>query len=236
MILQNIFDLKIIVSIELRKIFKSHLVEMIIAGFCFLMLIRRGTNWTNFINNSLLFLSAVIGSVGFGILASWVFSREFTDGIFKDLLALPISRSNFVLGKLIAIEIAELFIVSISLLLILITGHFIFSSAPTMESLKMLLSKTEVTFVYNVLLAFLWPLLASFFRSALFPMSLAFISLIIDVMFSSQPAGQYIPWAIPGFYLAHAGMNLFTSKIIICLIGSIGIYGTIFLWKHPKRV
>lgn len=232
---QQLVSLKVIIWLELKKIIKSHLVEMIIMGLLFLVLVRRGTDWENYINNSLLFLLVVVGSVGFGILASWVFAREYTDGTFKDLLALPVSRANIVLGKLIAIEITELMIVAVSLLLILISEYLIFGVAPRGSLLIAALAKTEVAFIYDVLLAFLWPLLASLFRSALLPMSLAFISLIIDVMFAPQQIGQYIPWAIPGFYLAHADLNLAASKIIICAIGFVGIYGTIFLWKHPHR-
>ena len=39
--------------------------------------------------------------LGFGVVLSWVFAREFTDGTITGLFALPISRGRIALGKLV---------------------------------------------------------------------------------------------------------------------------------------
>ncbi len=232
MLRQRIINTKIILSIELQKIFKSHLVEMISAALLFLILIKRGNSVMEYVNNALLFLSAVIGLVGFGILASWVFSREFTDGTFKDLLALPISRSTIIIGKLVAIEITELFITFISTVLIIVVGHLTIGEPLTKTIVAGLIGKIWKIVAYNVLLSFLWPLVASLSRSALLPMSLSFISLILAVIFSSQPIGRFIPWSITGYWLANPTFNPLISNLIVSAVAAIGIYGTMYVWNY----
>lgn len=232
---QRLFNTKLIASVEIKKIIHTHLIEMITAGFLFLLLVRRGSSWTAFTNNALMFLSVVVGIVGFGILSSWVFSREFTEGTFKDLLALPISRTTIISGKLLAIEIAELMAVLLSVMFILITGTVILGHAPSLTTVHLLLNRTWVTFVYDMLLSFLWPLIATLSRSSMLPMSLSFLALIIDVMFASQSVGKFIPWAIPGFCLANPEANMTISKLIVVIIADIGIFGTIYVWNRTDQ-
>jgi len=56
--------------------------------------------WQNYFT-LLLQTVAAIGLVGYGFVTSWVFGREYSDKTAKDILALPVSRSDIVLSKFI---------------------------------------------------------------------------------------------------------------------------------------
>ncbi len=58
-----------------------------------------GSDWTAFFELIIQIILA-LGVIGFGIITSWCFGREFSDRVVKDLLALPIPRSAIVLSKL----------------------------------------------------------------------------------------------------------------------------------------
>lgn len=218
--------------VEWFKLRKSHLIEMVLAGFAFLLLIKQGASWPIFLQSATMLYTSVIGMVGFGVISSWVFAREYTDGVYKDLLALPISRKNIIISKLMVIEISELLIGMLSVI-ITILGGMIF--AKTGFSINLLIhifkQMVEVTFL-NVILSFLWPLLASVWKSAILPMSLSFVTVIVSVMFASKRIGQFIPWSIPGYYLANNTVISHESSILLTLVALIGIYGTIYVWSR----
>lgn len=224
----------IITKIELQKIWANHLISLTVAAFTALLLIKRGNTWETFSSNALIFLVSVVGLVGFAVISSWVFAREYTDGTFKDLLALPISRSRLFFGKLVAIEIATFIITALASLITLTLGVILFRTSVTTLNVLAWLSKVWHGFGQNLILAYLWPLVAVKTKNTILPAALAFITLIIGIIFASQPLGQFIPWAIPGYTMANSGVPLI-SHFIILLIGYIGIYGTLFVWKHQDQ-
>ncbi|WP_394697887.1 ABC transporter permease [uncultured Methanomethylovorans sp.] len=44
-----------------------------------------------------------LGTIGFGIISSWIFGREYSDRVIQDLLALPVPRSTIVLSNFVVI-------------------------------------------------------------------------------------------------------------------------------------
>lgn len=224
-----------IIGLELRKIWRAHLIQMILAAFAFLLLIRGGDNWQDYTSNGLMFMVALIGLVGFGTLSSWVFANEFTSQTFKDLLALPISRRTIIIGKLFAIEGVELLITTCELVLLVIFGWLSLHTTMPSTVFHHVVSIVGVTFVYNVLLSFLWPLVASLTKNVLLPVTLSFGTLIIAVMFSGRVIGQFIPWSIPGYLMAQSQQPSVINTLIVSVIGVIGVYGTLYVWINQDQ-
>lgn len=218
--------------VEWFKLRKSHLIEMVLSGFAFLLLIKQGTSWPTFLQSATMLYTSVIGMVGFGVISSWVFAREYTDGVYKDLLALPISRKNIIISKLMVIEISEL-LIGLLAMVIAVMGGMIFAKTGFSITLLIHIFKQmlEVT-ILNVILSFLWPLLASYWRSAILPMSLSFVAVIVSVMFASKRIGQFIPWSIPGYYLANNTVISHESSLLLILVAVVSIYGTIYVWSR----
>lgn len=224
-----------IIGLELRKIWRAHLIQMILAAFAFLLLIRGGANWQDYTSNGLMFMVTLIGLVGFGTLSSWVFANEFTSQTFKDLLALPISRRTIIIGKLFAIEGVELLISTCELVLLFIFGWLSLHTTMPSTVFHHVVSIVGVTFVYNVLLSFLWPLVASLTKNVLLPVTLSFGTLIIAVMFSGRVIGQFIPWSIPGYLMAQSQQPSVINTLIVSVIGVIGVYGTLYVWINQDQ-
>lgn len=218
--------------VEWFKLKKSHLIEMVLAGFVFLLLIKRGASWPVFLQSATMLYTSVIGMVGFGVISSWVFAREYTDGVYKDLLALPISRKDIIISKLMVIEISELLIGLLAIVIAIVGGMIFAKTGFSIILLRHTFKQmVELTFL-NVMLSFLWPLLASVWKSAILPMSLSFVAVIVSVIFASKRIGQFIPWSIPGYYLANNTVISHESSLLLILVATIGIYGTIYVWSR----
>lgn len=223
------------IRVEWVKLWQSRLVFWIVGGFIFLLLIKNGDSWTQLLQNALYFYTSLIGLVGFGILSSWLFAREYGDGVFKDLLALPITRGTIISAKLIVVELAAFVIAGLCLISTLVVGGLLEKSMMPISLLTHFTQQIVTITCLDLLLTFLWPLLASLWQSALLPMSLAFLSVIIAVVFSAQPVGQFIPWAIPGYYLANKTGITFVSSLILGLVANIGFWGTRYVWTRMDQ-
>lgn len=230
MIYHKIRQLWTVTAIEIQKIWRANLIPMILGAYLCLLLIKNGTNWTMLTDSALMFIVALIGLVGFGALSSWVFAQEFTSQTFKDLLALPIPRKTIIFGKILAIEVCELIITLAEVVILLGFGWISFHSTISLTEFQLIFTVVTHTFIYNVLLSLLWPFVASITKSALLPTAISFGTVIIAVMFASQSKGQFIPWSIPSYYLAHPSFNSGISNILITLVALIGIYGTMIVW------
>jgi ABC-2 type transport system permease protein len=78
-------------------------------------------DWPTYLN-LLIQMVLTIGSIGSGIVTIWVFGREYTDRVIKDLLALPVSRKVFVLSKFIIIVVWSILLLLLLFLTALIAG------------------------------------------------------------------------------------------------------------------
>lgn len=217
-------------QVEIRKLFKSHLIWMVAGGFLLLLLIKQATTWKEYSANVLYLYSSLIGLVGFGVISSWIFAREYQDGVFKDLLALPISRMDIIVAKMITVVVSSMLIWVLCVLIFCLLGLILWHASTSWLVLWLVTRKLWVLTLLNIPLALLWPCLASLWKSAILPMALSFITVIISVIFAAKPLGRFIPWAIPGYYLANNENVPYLSIIILLFIGATGIWGTIFIW------
>ncbi|MGL3799171.1 ABC transporter permease [Lactiplantibacillus plantarum] len=226
----NFQNTKIAFQVEIQKLFKSHLIWMVAGGFFILLLIKQATTWKEYSDNVLYLYSSLIGLVGFGVISSWIFAREYQDGVFKDLLALPISRMTIIIAKMMAVTVATVLILGLCVLISCVMSLVLWHTSTSWSALWLLTRELLALTLLNLPLAFLWPCLASLWRNAIFPMSLSFMTVIISVIFAAKPLGRFIPWSIPGFYLANNEKLSYLSTVILVSVGVIGILGTTFIW------
>ncbi|MTI67660.1 MAG: hypothetical protein FH753_13825 [Firmicutes bacterium] len=110
----------VLIKTELLKLKRSYMFLMCIIGsICAPFL-----NWFVFINNensegiktqfldymiqTNLFISMIIGILLYGLFTTYIFEREFTDNMYKHLFTVPISKSNLLISKIVVIMIALL--------------------------------------------------------------------------------------------------------------------------------
>ncbi len=163
-------------------------------------------DWPSFFN-LLVQMILTVGMLGFGLVAGWLFGREYADKVIKDIVCLPVSRTSIVFSKL-----AILFIWSILLAILLfftgmITGFLTnmpgWSTAEFLTGLSMYM---QCAFL-NVLICTPVAFIASLGRGYLLSIAYIILSLIItQLLFVGMPEITiYFPWALPALHSGIAG-------------------------------
>lgn len=181
-------------------------------------------------DNALMFLMLLFAPIMLTITGVWIISREYTDGALKNIFVIPVSRMEFLCGKMLFFAILIfLFMLTVwveILAMAFICSLFIPVTELTVPSLfyfliKMLfggilLCSTETPFIYLTVKTkgFVAPLIA-----------VALIIFINFVLPNSQIAGYY-PWSAAYLLLNGRLPELHFSEgisisiiLIICLLG-----------------
>jgi ABC-2 type transport system permease protein len=179
------------------------------------------------------FLSLAAGAGGvilFGLIASWVFGREYSDRTVKDLLALPTSRSAIVSAKFVVVASWSAGLTALVYLIALAVGTAV--ALPPISAGAFL--EGTVTFAVTACLTIALVTPIAFFASAghgyLPPMAVALLAMGLAQVVGIAGWGEYFPWSIPGVY--SQGENLGTVSYAIVVLTSVaGIAGTLVWWE-----
>lgn len=184
---------------------------------------------------------AVIGLIGFGFVASWLFGREYSDHTIKDLLSLPVQREHIVTAKLIVMVIWSFLLSIILFIVALLTGlavHIENWSADTARHAFFIFMGTSIlTILISTPVAFF----ASWGRGYLLPLGYIFLVVIVSQFIITGIPGSapYIPWAIPVLYCGAGGPESShlgaVSGIILALTSIIGSAGTLVWWRYADQ-
>jgi ABC-2 type transport system permease protein len=224
------------IKIELYKIIRGHIPIYILAFYIFLIFIHmQDKTWGAFLSGTFFMYSTVIGLIGFSILSTWVFGREYKDQTYKDLLSLPVPRTSLVTAKFLSIELSFVGITVISIMVTFILGYCFNLADFNVALAGNIVKRLVIATLYNIGLSFLFPFIASMVRGVLAPVSISFVALIMAVVFGSHSVGPYIPWSIPGIYLTNPQLISFVSRMSISVIVFIGVYGTILWWNYVDQ-
>lgn len=177
-----------------------------------------------------------LGTIGFGIVSSWIFGREYSDRVIQDLLALPVPRSTIVLSKFIIIFFWNL-LLSLTLFISGLLAGLIVNIADW--SVGTACHYFIVFMGASLLTAILCPpvaLIASYGRGYLPPIGFVLFTLIItQLIFVGIPIiTPYVPWAVPALYSGIAGQDSPRPELISYLILAstclVGLIGTVSMW------
>jgi ABC-2 type transport system permease protein len=189
----------------------------------------------------LLQMALVLGSLGSGIVTIWIFGREYSEGVIKDILALPVSRFNIVLAKSIIALIWSLFLLLILFVTGILTGLLI-----KLDDLSegLLLQSTSTFWLTSILTVLLFTpvsLITSMSRGYLLP-----VGFIILMMIVTQLVGvglpflmPYFSWAVPAVISGVAGPGVpeadFFSWLILIVTFLLGFAGTTAWWRYADH-
>lgn len=184
---------------------------------------------------------AMIGLIGFGFVASWVFGREYSDRTIKDILALPVSRSVIVISKFIIFLIWSALLAIVLFVIALVTGHIVNIPGWSVESAGNAFRIYTVTSVLTILLSTPVAFFAGWGRGYLLPLGFVILIMIITqfVIVGVPGFAPYIPWAIPALYCGaagplgpHAGT---LSYLLLFLTSLLGLIGTVAWWRYADQ-
>jgi len=197
-------------------------------------------DWPNFLNLLIQTILA-LGPIGYGIVTSWVFGREYTDRVIKDILALPVPRSSIVIAKFLVVFIWNILLTLTLFIMATVTGWIVnipgWSSPLVWQAFMTFFGSGLLTIILCTPVAFV----ASSSRGYLLP-----IGFVILVLIMTQLVGMgmpnvmpYFPWAIPALFSGLAGSALpqhgVLSYFILGLTGIFGFLGTIAWWNFADQ-
>lgn len=181
------------------------------------------------------------GIIGFGMVSSWVFGREYLDRTVTDLLALPIHRSTIVISKFIIIIIWCLLLALTLFVVGILTGLAVNISGWSFETTYHYFIVFVESSILTILVCTPVAFIASFSRGYLAPIGYVIATLFITNMIpiSIPSIMPYIPWAIPALYSGLLGPNFaypdMISYFILFSTSIFGLMGTLAWWRFADQ-
>jgi ABC-2 type transport system permease protein len=197
-------------------------------------------DWTSFLG-LLVQMILTLGTIGSGLVTSWVFGREYSEKVIKDIIALPVSRETIVFSKLIVS-----FCWSIMLSLILfIAGLFtgLLTNMPGWSEISIFqafMAYFECS-ILNFLLCGLVAFVASVGRGYLLSFAYVILTMIItQIIFVGIPSLTiYLPWALPALHCGIAGQEAPIPSLgcyaIFAFMAFAGFVGTAAWWRYADQ-
>lgn len=181
---------------------------------------------------------AIGGLVLFSLITSWVFGREFADGMVKDLLAVPVARSSILLAKFIVTAVWCVALTVIVYVLGLVLGAVIV--LPQWSTDVLIRGSLALLITFCLVMVVLIPVafFASFGRGYLPPMGVMLLLVALANVVTIAGWGDYFPWAIPLIYagmVGEGGALEPTSYTIVLLTGLAGLGATYLWWMRADQ-
>lgn len=184
--------------------------------------------------------TAVGGFVLFGLVAIWVFGREYSDRTAKDLLALPVSRETIVVAKFIVVASWSAALAAMAYLLGLGVGSAI--GLPGWSAGLVVNATGQLGVVAGLTIAlvtpFAWVSCAG--RGYLPPVGCMFLALFLSQILAVMGWGEYFPWSVPALASGAAGPDAqqlgASSYLVVALTGLLGMVGTLAWWRWADQV
>jgi ABC-2 type transport system permease protein len=184
------------------------------------------------------FLSQMVmagGAILYGIAASWLFGREYSDKTVKDLLARPVSRSSVVAAKYLVALVWFLMLAAAAAAAGVASGLLIglpgWSWAAVSQGLRTIL----VSAAFEMLLAAPVAFLASAGKGYLLPIGFVIFTLILGNLMEIIGFAPYFPWSVPAVYTQDpAGVGA-VSCIIVAATSIAGMSATFAWWRYADQ-
>jgi ABC-2 type transport system permease protein len=177
---------------------------------------------------------AAIGLIGFGFVTSWVFGREFSDRTAKDILALPVSRSSIVVGKLLLVVVWCILLTTTYFVSGLVFGKLWGIPGWSASQFATISGAFFGTSLLTILLCPPVAFIASWGHGYLLPLSFIILTLLMANFTGLLGLGPVFPWAIPGLFGTASGVEgvslIPASYVILALTSLAGIAGTLIWW------
>jgi len=174
--------------------------------------------------------TAAGGIILFGLVAIWVFGREYSDRTAKDLLALPTTRSAIVVAKFAVVALWAIALTVIMVLIGLGVGTAIALPPVSTEVFWQWMITIAVSAGLTIVLVTPVAFFASAGHGYLPPIGIMILIMALAQVLSYAGWGEFFPWSIPALY-AQGGSLGAANYAIVILTGVAGMAGTILWWE-----
>lgn len=183
--------------------------------------------------------AAVGGMIMFGLVAVWIFGREYSDRTVKDLLALPTSRAEIVVAKFIVLVVWTTLLTVLIIVLGLGIGGII--QLPGWSAGIVIQSIAQIVIVAMMTIALVTPLalVASAGRGYLPPVGFMILMIFLSQVIALLGWGAYFPWSVPALLSGAAGPGVDGpgggSYLLVALTSLAGFAGTLAWWQFADQ-
>jgi ABC-2 type transport system permease protein len=192
-----------------------------------------GADWPSYLH----FLSLAVGAGGiilFGLIAAWVFGREYSDRTVKDLLALPTSRSTIVVGKLIVVAVWSAVLTVITGLITLLIGTALGLAQGSPQLFWQAGITVAAAAAMTIVLAAPVAFVASAGHGYLPPIGVMLLVMLVAQLVNAAGWGEYFPWSVPALYTDGETLGA-VSYLIVILTGAAGLAATLVWWERADQ-
>lgn len=197
-------------------------------------------DWVSYMD-LLIQLVLILGILGPGFVATWVFGREYSDRVLKDIMALPVSRFSIVAAKFIVIFIWSILLVIILLVIGITAGFFVNLERWTKDIFLNSIIVYAVTSFLTIILVTPIAFITCASRNYLLPFATLILILIVT-QFSFvgfEGITPYFPWSVPALYSGIAGPGAPSERLIsyfiVVLTSLAGYFGTSAWWRYADH-
>ncbi|MGV8895070.1 MAG: ABC transporter permease [Rhodoglobus sp.] len=175
-------------------------------------------------------ISAIAGLLGFGVVLSWMFGREFADGTVSGLFALPVGRGTIAAAKLL-VYLAWAAGVSLLLVAVLIPLGLALGLGEVPSDAVQPLGRLAVVTFLTALLAIPAAWAATLGRGLL-----AGIGTIIGIVIAAQVAvlggiGAWFPFSSPGMWATGAPVSITQLALVAPLAVAASVL-VVIAWRR----
>lgn len=179
-------------------------------------------------------ITAAGAMLGFGVVLSWMFGREFADGTVTGLFALPVSRARIALAKL---AVYAAWAVAVSLILafgVLALGLLLGYGAPTVDAWRGLARQAALA-VLTAVIAVPVAWVATVTRSLLAAVGASVGLVMVAQVGALAGAGGWMPLAAPALWAMNGGAAVNAVQLTVpVLLGAVFVVLTCAAWSRLR--
>ncbi len=215
--LQEVTEIFRILHIELIKLRRSTMVWVSVFGvgiapllnyLMFLSLKREMPSQVTierYFEQGYIFLSALIATLIFGLITTYIFSREYQEHTLENMLTIPVTRTEVIINKMVLLFIWIIFLMLFTFgftILLNYIGIFI-------DLRLMILIKFFRIYLLTGILHFALIPMAAFIalvsKSYIYSIGFGIVVTIMSLVITNTKYGEVFPWALPYLLAGYEG-------------------------------
>jgi ABC-2 type transport system permease protein len=177
-------------------------------------------------------VTGAAGFVGYGVVLSWLFSREFADGTITGLFAIPVSRPSIAAAKF-AVYLAWGLVTATALLLALIVLGLVSGLGSLPADVVPWFGRQFGLSVFSIVIATPAAWAATLGRSVLAGIGTTIAILVLSQVSVIAGAGGWFPFAAPALWAMHSDITVTSLQLSLVIpVVALGIALTLRSWQR----
>ncbi|WP_112239264.1 ABC transporter permease [Kribbella monticola] len=177
-------------------------------------------------------VTGAAGFVGYGVVLSWLFSREFADGTITGLFAIPVPRPTIAAAKLV-VYLAWGLITAACLLAALVVLGLANGLGPIPADAVPVMGRQFALSLFTIILATPAAWAATLGRSVLAGIGTTIVILVLSQVSVIAGADGWFPFAAPALWAIHSDITVGPLQLALVVpVVAVSVTLTLHSWQH----